>query len=351
MAVHALSAIGDPNHRARRRGDRFIPDRGAMDVDRCSFQLIGDGADAGPSVNASPAKEEYKKELAHNLLAGPAGGRVLPLSSCAPPCRPPSPQLRLLYRSNQMREACGRTQGRYIPNSPERILDAPGLVDDYYLNLLDWNADNMLSVALGDSVYLWNAATSATTHLMSTLGSHVTSIAWAQRGNLLAVGTSENDVELWDTHGCKRVCRISAHCGRVGVLSWNGDVLSSGSRDARIVHHDVRAPAACVGAIQGHESEVCGLKWSQAGMQLASGGNDNALHIWDARRAPSSRLPLFSLSAHRAAVKALAWCPWQKNLLASGGGTADRMIRFWNTSNGALVNAVDTHSQVYRLNV
>jgi hypothetical protein len=26
----------------------------------------------------------------------------------------------------------------------------------------------------------------------------------------------------------------------------------------------------------------------------------------------------------QAAVKAIAWCPWQRNLLASGGGTADR---------------------------
>ena len=40
---------------------------------------------------------------------------------------------------------------------PERILDAPELVNDYYLNLLDWSADNRLAVALGENVYLWNA--------------------------------------------------------------------------------------------------------------------------------------------------------------------------------------------------
>ena len=48
--------------------------------------------------------------------------------------------------------------------------------------------------------------------------------------------------------------------------------------------------------------------------------------------------PLHRLDAHQAAVKALAWCPWQKNLLASGGGTADRMIRFWNANNGRRYN-------------
>ena len=38
-----------------------------------------------------------------------------------------------------------------------------------------------------------------------------------------------------------------------------------------------------------------------------------------------------SLKTHTAAVKALAWCPFQGNLLASGGGGGDRCIKFWNT--------------------
>ena len=52
---------------------------------------------------------------------------------------------------------------------------------------------------------------------------------------------------------------------------------------------------------------------------------------------------------HQAAVKALAWCPWQPNVLASGGGTADRCIRLWNGSNGTLLNTIDTKSQVCSL--
>ena len=34
-------------------------------------------------------------------------------------------------------------------------------------------------------------------------------------------------------------------------------------------------------AYQYHRQEVCGLKWSPDGQQLASGGNDNMLCIWD----------------------------------------------------------------------
>ena len=42
----------------------------------------------------------------------------------------------------------------------------------------------------------------------------------------------------------------------------------------------------------------------------------------------------------------MAWCPWQPNVLASGGGTADRHIRFWNANTGACLNSLDTSSQV-----
>lgn len=45
-------------------------------------------------------------------------------------------------------------------------------------------------------------------------------------------------------------------------------------------------------------------------------------------------------------AQALAWCPWQSSLLASGGGTADRNIRFWNANTGVCLSSVDTKSQV-----
>ena len=57
----------------------------------------------------------------------------------------------------------------------------------------------------------------------------------------------------------------------------------------------------------------------------------------------------FQLTDHQACVKALAWSPHERNLLASGGGTADRSIKFWNASSGSLLNSIDTGSQVCSL--
>jgi WD40 repeat protein len=75
-------------------------------------------------------------------------------------------------------------------------------------------------------------------------------------------------------------------------------------------------------------------------LQLASGGNDNLLMIWDA----ANDRPTHRITAHQAAVKALAWCPFQSNLLATGGGTADRTIKFHNTHTGWYCMTVGNNS-------
>jgi len=87
------------------------------------------------------------------------------------------------------------------------------------------------------------------------------------------------------------------------------------------------------------------LEWSPDGRHLASGGNDNLLCVWDARLGARDD-PLHRMTQHQAAVKAVSWCPWQPSLLASGGGTSDRHIRFWNVNSGVCVQSVDTNSQV-----
>jgi cell division cycle 20-like protein 1 (cofactor of APC complex) len=45
----------------------------------------------------------------------------------------------------------------------------------------------------------------------------------------------------------------------------------------------------------------------------------------------------------------MAWSPHQHGLLASGGGTADRTIRFWNTLTASPINVIDAGSQVCNL--
>lgn len=86
------------------------------------------------------------------------------------------------------------------------------------------------------------------------------------------------------------------------------------------------------------------MKWSLDEQYLASGGNDNKVGVWSA----GGQL-LNKFTDHRAAVKALAWSPQQHGLLATGGGTADRMLRLRNAFTGQIVSEKDTGSQICNL--
>jgi cell division cycle protein 20 (cofactor of APC complex) len=242
-------------------------------------------------------------------------------------------------------------------------------------------------VALNQTVYLWNASSGDIQELLSTQGDdYITSLSWAADGKHLGVGFSNSLTQIWDAERCKPIRNLTGHSARVSAMSWNNHTLSTGGRDSAILNHDVRVREHITATLRGHEQEVCGLKWSPNGtqvsaprgcfggvgggafgaqaavpaassqqlapdqrrsswphaplhthlspppplLQLASGGNDNLLMVWDA----ANDRPTHRITAHQAAVKALAWCPFQANLLATGGGTADRTIKFHNTHTG-----------------
>ncbi|KAF2190795.1 WD40 repeat-like protein [Zopfia rhizophila CBS 207.26] len=133
-----------------------------------------------------------------------------------------------------------------------------------------------------------------------------------------------------------------------------------------------------------HRQQICGLSWSVDGELFASGGNDNACFLFETRKVlqgqpgndPSATLdvrhgtngesiwtvtpgrgPVLSLELGRekhkwelnAAVKAIAFCPWQRGLLAIGGGSNDRCIHFYHTVSGACLATIDCAAQVTSL--
>ena len=121
-------------------------------------------------------------------------------------------------------------------------------------------------------------------------------------------------------------------------------MLSTGSRDKTILQRDIRSPKNFVMKLTDHAQEICGLKWSGDEQYLASGGNDNKVIVWN-----QAGQPINKFSDHKAAVKAIAWSPHQHGLLATGGGTADRMIKMRNIFDGEIICSEDTGSQVCNL--
>ncbi|TFK33846.1 WD40 repeat-like protein [Crucibulum laeve] len=416
------SPIDHPTPRKiREYGDRFVPSRDGGDM-RTSFHLMDDGPLTPSKSRIIPSESDALKEQAnaifnsilHTEVTPPsphrrpvsptrptASGSIMPSTptrrrlfaySSPSTSNPATPTRRLdtptdeAYSMSPVRAASRqllespRRQLRSVCKTPYRVLDAPELADDFYLNLVDWSSTNVLGVGLGSCVYLWTAHNAAVSKLCDLADSNdtISSVSWVQKGTTLAVGTLAGRLHIYDasTLQLQRTYQ-QAHSQRIGALAWNAHILSSGSRDRMIHHRDAREPTSRpFRRSAGHRQEVCGLKWSGDGgagaATLASGGNDNKVCIWDLRgskragaagrnvpaasgssgsageEAPGDA-PLWKFHEHTAAVKALAWDPHVSGVLATGGGTQDKHIRFWNVINGTMLNELDTGSQVCNL--
>ena len=273
--------------------------------------------------------------------------RILQFKPAAPESSKPIDLRQQYNRPLKPANAASAQFRRRIATAPERVLDAPGLVDDYYLNLLDWSSGNQVAIGLERNVYVWSADEGSVSCLLeASADTYVSSVKWSGDGAYVGVGLGTGEVQIWDVAEGMKVRSMFGHDTRVGVMGWNKHLLSTGARSGLVYNHDVRVAEHKVAELVSHTSEVCGLEWRSDGAQLATGGNDNLVSIWDAR---SLAVPKFTKTNHKAAVKALAWCPWNTNLLATGGGSYDRHIHFWNSTSGARVNSIDTGSQVTSL--
>lgn len=294
----------------------------------------------------SPNTTAYQDSLA-NACGVSMNTRILEFKPAPPESSKPIDLRQQYNRPLKPANATSAQFRRRIATGPERVLDAPGLIDDYYLNLLDWSSSNQVAIGLERNVYVWSADEGSVSCLLETSpDTYVSSVKWSGDGAYVGVGLGTGEVQIWDVSEGTKVRSMFGHDTRVGVMGWDKHLLSSGARSGLVFNHDVRIAEHKVAELVSHTSEVCGLEWRSDGQQLATGGNDNLVSIWDAR---SLSVPKFTKTNHKAAVKALSWCPWNMNLLATGGGSYDRHIHFWNTTSGARVNSIDTGSQVTSL--
>ena len=295
-----------------------------------------------PSPNTAAYQDSLATACGVNLST-----RILEYKPAPPESSKPIDLRQQYNRPLKPTTATSAQARRRIATAPERVLDAPGLVDDYYLNLLDWSSGNQVAIGLERNVYVWSADEGSVDCLLETpADTYVSSVKWSGDGAYVGVGLGTGEVQIWDVAEQQKIRSMHGHEARVGVMGWNKHLLSTGARSGLVFNHDVRVAEHKVAELVSHTSEVCGLEWRSDGAQLATGGNDNLVSIWDAR---SLSVPKFTKTNHKAAVKALAWCPWNINLLATGGGTYDRHIHFWNSTSGARVNSIDTGSQVTSL--
>ena len=248
-----------------------------------------------------------------------------------------------------------------ITYTPYKEILFENILDNYYLNLLDWSSKNIVAISNNDILYLHNANENNNNTQKEILfkyeqnnnnifnnKKYISSLTFSENGDILGVGNSYGQLELYDINTRQLICSFKGHSDRIGSISWTGNIISTGSKDSSIITRDIRCRNNDENIIYkffGHSMEVCGLKWSFDGSKLASGGNDNKLMIWNLH----SNKPLLINNEHTSAVKAIAWSSRNQNIFATGGGVGDNALRIFNASNFENILSVDSGAQVCNL--
>ncbi|ORY86809.1 WD40-repeat-containing domain protein [Protomyces lactucae-debilis] len=379
QALQAPSSSKTPTSSAQKRrkkrdhsaspASRGSPDRFIAGASRQKYFYDSHSEHSTPSPakssvsDASPA-QRFDKDLADALGLGADPGRVHSYAQKVS-------QTTALRETAVDQAAHLASPGKDSPSKtplelkPFRVLDAPSLSEDFYSSVIAWSSGSQLAVGIHADVHLWSEKSSHKQISGLTMdGDHitvhapVTSLAYSLNNKWIAIGRRDGTLHLHTKISDVKPATIMLD-GDLGCLAFRPRLVAAHEEEHLLVggcnghvHHYVFSISTREAGVQyrllgvarrGHREQVTGLAWSSDGEQYASGGNDNTCYLYDAQNLFTPKY------CFRFAVKALAFCPWFRDLLAAGGGATDKTIRFFNTRTGQMISKFDAQAQVTSL--
>lgn len=148
-------------------------------------------------------------------------------------------------------------------------------------------------------------------------------LAFSPDGVLVAGGTQDNSVRLWETTTGELAGVLPGHVDFVRAVAFSPDgklIAAASGNDVRLWDVDTRKS---LGSLEGHGRAVLTLAFSPDGRSLASGSADHTIRLWRVDARAEQR----RLEGHSGPVTQLAFLHGGK-LLASG--SADHALKIWN---------------------
>jgi len=240
-----------------------------------------------------------------------------------------------------------------LPEKPERRLDAPGLENDFYRSALDWSSNDLVAIVLGRFLFLYDVKRKKNNYFKAVKNRMDEFTAVCFLGNdYLIGGTNSGKIYFWNLKERTEIEHVMNY-GRVITLAYCdcSRKLFAGFKNGMVTCFDLKQTT--INSLENpfmnwlaHENKVCRVAFSPKGDLLATGGNDNVVKIWDLNNVQNQQPQLVTEMPYKAAVRAICWHPKRGGYLATGGGSADSLIKVWNARTGGIVASIRAPGQV-----
>ena len=211
------------------------------------------------------------------------------------------------------------------------------------VNSVDFSPDGTLlaSGSDGATVKLWDVETHENITTLEHWGD-ITSVAFSPDGKMLASGSSRQTVKLWDVETKLNIATLEGHRGNVitetarrfyvhgggsvnsVVFSPDGTLLASGSGDRTVKLWNVETKLN-IATLEGHADDVKSVDFSPDGKTLASRSSDGSVKLWDVE----TKLNITILEGYTGNVLSVAFSPNGKTLAS---GTDGGSVELWDMS-------------------
>jgi WD40 repeat protein len=178
------------------------------------------------------------------------------------------------------------------------------------------------------TIRLWNARDGTCLTVLQGHTSGVTSVSFSPNGQILASASEDASIRLWSVAHGTTLKTLPGHTRWVRSVAFSpdGQTLASGSDDCTIRLWEVKT-GTCRKTLQGHTSRVCSVQFSPNGQTLASGSEEASVRLWSVQDGACLQL----LQGHSNCVWAVAFSPNGQTLAS---GSVDLSVRLWDVQNG-----------------
>jgi WD40 repeat protein len=196
------------------------------------------------------------------------------------------------------------------------------------VNGLTWLQTSVVSASGDKTIRIWDTQNTANTIICSGHTQAVTAVARSANNATLASGSLDKTVRLWNISGTQNA--IAQFPAAIYSVSWNPDdsSLAVACGDGKVYICD-GTTLRTISTYKGHTKSVRTVAWSPDGSYIASGGEDNSVHVW--ATAPNATA-MTVYRGHSNTINALAWS-YEGGLIASG--SSDRTVQVWNSTTGS----------------